>query len=281
MRQNRFLGGDLELNPESKVNEVVEQNPSLKKTDINLKCRKKYFLVIIFLVSIFSVKAQHGENSSINADFVLKKSSIIVIDPFGVKGKNWYHARTEKFLKESGFCCVYRKTDENVTTADFVIYVYPAGPIGIGFHVFDRTLGKEVFKETYISSSNIYTNPFVNFILDIAPFIEGTESNSPNPDEFKTFCGIDILLKDLLGRYDHTSAKRACPQGWRLPTSEELKCLCNNKEDIGGFNGIQYWTSETHPKKVKRAISRTMDDCKEYVEDMTDKCSVRCVRTHK
>jgi len=34
MRQHRFLGGELELNPKSKVNEVVDKNPSVTKTEI-------------------------------------------------------------------------------------------------------------------------------------------------------------------------------------------------------------------------------------------------------
>ena len=98
-------------------------------------------------------------------------------------------------------------------------------------------------------------------------------------EEYITFCDIDILLSDLPGRYDWINAKRSCPEGWRLPTSEELKCIYMNKGHIGGFNGKQYWTSEE--KKHNKAITRTFNDGKVEIEDMTDKYSVRCVRTHR
>ena len=91
------------------------------------------------------------------------------------------------------------------------------------------------------------------------------------------FCGFEIMVNDLPGKYKWYEAQRACPQGWRLPTSYELKCLCENKKRIGGFNGKQYWTSEMSPKKNK-AISRTFNDCKVEVEDITDEYSCRCVR---
>ena len=39
MRQNRFLGGELELTPVSKVNLLVEQNPSLTKTKLKMSLK--------------------------------------------------------------------------------------------------------------------------------------------------------------------------------------------------------------------------------------------------
>ena len=31
--------------------------------------------------------------------------------------------------------------------------------------------------------------------------------------------------------------------GWRLPTKDELNMLYKNKEEIGGFSSIYYWSS--------------------------------------
>jgi hypothetical protein len=92
-------------------------------------------------------------------------------------------------------------------------------------------------------------------------------------------CGVEVMLVDLPQKYKWANAMRACPKGWRLPTSKELECLCENKKRIGGFNGKQYWSSDEAKKKDK-SISRTMNDCKIEVEDMDDEYSCRCVRDY-
>ena len=89
-------------------------------------------------------------------------------------------------------------------------------------------------------------------------------------------CGMVIMTNDLPDRYDWNSAKRACPQGWRLPTSDELQCLCNFKKSIGA-KGKQYWTSDFDTKSNK-AISRTFNDCKVEKENINNYYSVRCVK---
>jgi hypothetical protein len=91
-----------------------------------------------------------------------------------------------------------------------------------------------------------------------------------------TGCGFEIMATDLPGRYRWTTAMRACPQGWRLPTAKELECLCNDKSVIGGFYGKQYWSSDK--RSEKRSISRTMNDCETEIEDIEDEYSCRCVR---
>jgi len=32
-------------------------------------------------------------------------------------------------------------------------------------------------------------------------------------------------------------------EGWHLPTKDELNCLYKNKDTIGGFTNIYYWSS--------------------------------------
>jgi hypothetical protein len=91
-----------------------------------------------------------------------------------------------------------------------------------------------------------------------------------------TGCRIEIMANDLPGKYRWEMAIRACPQGWRLPTSQELECLCKDKSLVGGFHGKQYWSSDK--RNDKRAISRTSNDCETEVESMDDEYSCRCVR---
>ena len=115
--------------------------------------------------------------------------------------------------------------------------------------------------------------------LEIQKEISARSNNYewPNTDEFVTFCGLDILIADLPGRYEWASAQRACPKGWWVPTSDELKCICDNKGRIGGFSGNQYWTSDEDPQKRNRAITYILSNGKVRVEDMLNKYFVRCV----
>jgi hypothetical protein len=91
-------------------------------------------------------------------------------------------------------------------------------------------------------------------------------------------CGVEVMVADLPGKYKWSQALRVCPEGWRLPTANELQCICEQKKRVGlEFKGKQYWSS-TETKKKDQAISRTINDCKPEVEDMDKECCVRCVR---
>jgi len=90
---------------------------------------------------------------------------------------------------------------------------------------------------------------------------------------------IEVMCSDLFGKYRWTDAMQACPKGWRLPTSQELKCILENKKRVpGGFTGKQYWSSGTHPKKSDHAISRSLDIYEERGENMNKENSCRCVK---
>jgi hypothetical protein len=91
-----------------------------------------------------------------------------------------------------------------------------------------------------------------------------------------TSCGIEIMENDLPGKYSWSTAVRACPSGWRLPTASELECICKDKSLIGGLHQKQYWSVDK--RNDKKAISRTFNDCEVEVEDIEDEYSCRCVR---
>jgi hypothetical protein len=99
-----------------------------------------------------------------------------------------------------------------------------------------------------------------------------------NTEIYLYSCGVEVMTYDLSEKYTWTDAMQACPNGWRLPTSQELDCICESKNMLPGLIGKQYWSSSTHRKKRDVAISRTLNDCKEENEDMKEKYSCRCVR---
>ena len=74
-----------------------------------------------------------------------------------------------------------------------------------------------------------------------------------------------------------------CPDGWRLPTSEELKCMCTQKKTKKNNSalelfGYQYWTSTEIRTEPHRVITRTINDCKAETEDKFNLFYIRYVR---
>lgn len=87
--------------------------------------------------------------------------------------------------------------------------------------------------------------------------------------------GIVIMPSDLPDKYMWRDAVQACPKGWRLPTTVELGMMCKDKKYIGNLTGRQYWTSNMRGNK---AVSRTINDCEEEAEKLSDKHAVRCIK---
>lgn len=57
---------------------------------------------------------------------------------------------------------------------------------------------------------------------------------------------IDVAQNNFPIRMVWKDAKEACTNlgnGWRLPTKSEMKKIYNNKEKIGGFASVTYWSS--------------------------------------
>ena len=60
---------------------------------------------------------------------------------------------------------------------------------------------------------------------------------------FITACDITVATTDLLGAYSWEEAQTACPAGWRLPTHEELSCLCVSEAYKGLNLKGGYWSN--------------------------------------
>lgn len=57
---------------------------------------------------------------------------------------------------------------------------------------------------------------------------------------------IEIAQNDFAIQMDWNMAMRLCNElgdGWRLPTKNELNLLFKNKDTIGGFTRLDYWSS--------------------------------------
>ena len=82
-----------------------------------------------------------------------------------------------------------------------------------------------------------------------------------------TIDNIEVYKSDL-GEMTWTEAKMACSKlgsGWRLPTLDELKSLCENQEKIGGFTDRNYWSSSiANYEGGEYPYGLYFDACKEY-----------------
>lgn len=87
-------------------------------------------------------------------------------------------------------------------------------------------------------------------------------------------CGLEIQKKDA-GEYffRKKDQKNISVNGWRLPTIRELKCLCEEKEKIGGFNYGEYWSSEN---RDGHGLGIRFNSCQET--RILNKASVRYVK---
>jgi len=98
--------------------------------------------------------------------------------------------------------------------------------------------------------------------------------SNTNIEKNEKICGLEIQKRDA-GEYflNKKEQKRIARDGWRLPTIKELKCMCANKETIGGFNYGEYWSSEN---KSGHGIGVRFNSCAET--NIQLKASVRYVR---
>jgi hypothetical protein len=111
---------------------------------------------------------------------------------------------------------------------------------------------------------------------------ESTNNNEPKLPEKTTYfpyCGFHVMEEDSPRKAPWYEAKNSAPQGWRLPTVEELQCMCHNKTLIKGFTGKEYWSNEKDKKD--RCLSVTTNDCDREKNDETDEYSVRYVKDHQ
>jgi len=90
---------------------------------------------------------------------------------------------------------------------------------------------------------------------------------------------LEVMTKDL-GKMHLDEAKKACAalgDGWRLPTKDELNILYENKEKIGGFSPMYYWSSTGH--RSGGAWFQHLSDGRQYGFNRSINLGVRAVRT--
>ncbi len=91
---------------------------------------------------------------------------------------------------------------------------------------------------------------------------------------------LEIMTEDL-GQMEWDEANEKCAElgnGWRFPTRDELNLLYQNKENIGGFDNYEYWSSEQKGAQ-NDAWVQFFGNGYQYTNDDAQTPNVRVVRT--
>lgn len=145
-----------------------------------------------------------------------------------------------------------------------------------------KTAIVEIQKTKTVNPKNLLKS-IKRLTSDLLSEIEDKEKNVPfkknEQSEPICDCGIEIQSHDLFTEKTHWSIDM-CPDGWRLPTRKELKCMCKHQPKIGNFKSNRYSNYFTNEYNRKREIYvRSFDDCEESKEDYDRELGwCRCVR---
>lgn len=91
--------------------------------------------------------------------------------------------------------------------------------------------------------------------------------------------GLEVAPFDLPEKFNWEDAQSVCNnigEGWKLPSKDQLNILYQNKDKIGGFDSIIYWSSTEHVKNS--AWLQYFNSGNQLSTNKNDKFSVRPVR---
>ena len=131
--------------------------------------------------------------------------------------------------------------------------------------------------------------PFFNSDINVYS-IEGKQINFTQSNNVIDISGnekgvylvsIDgVVMTEDLGEMDWYEAKKVCENlggGWRLPTKDELNILYHNKDKIGGYTLVNYWSSAVGDSYT--SWIQNFDNGSQVGNVNSDTNSVRTVRT--
>jgi len=123
---------------------------------------------------------------------------------------------------------------------------------------------------------------FITLLISCDSQLPPPKTNS----DIKNIIGNTVNIEDIeVAQYDFpklmnwSDAKEACAalgKGWKLPNKIELNTMYLNKEKIGGFANISYWSSSEYVSYY--AWVQYFNDGYLYSNDKANTAYVRAIR---
>lgn len=98
------------------------------------------------------------------------------------------------------------------------------------YRLVDIRTGETIASERERATANTW--------YDVIDRIADSKLLAENDDRSNVFCGVEVQTQDH-------RVGAPIPAGWRLPTLTELRCICEHRDEIGGFNMGAYRSSTT------------------------------------
>jgi hypothetical protein len=137
------------------------------------------------------------------------------------------------------------------------------------------------------NANDLQTN--TNILLEKLIQLNGdsklNSSNINNNDVIGNIIKLDnleVTEKDFPHTLNWVEAKKECEKlgsGWRLPTKDELNILFQNKDKIGVFANISYWSSTED--ELNKMWVQSFSSGKQFPADASNPVYVRAVRVIK
>ena len=92
---------------------------------------------------------------------------------------------------------------------------------------------------------------------------------------------IEVAQHDFPNEMTWDEAKKECESlgsGWRLPNEDELNTLYQNKDKIGGFASVVYWSSTEHDNASTNAWFQYFLNGLQFTNLKDDTYYVRAIR---
>ena len=91
-----------------------------------------------------------------------------------------------------------------------------------------------------------------------------------------------VAQNDFPNDMNWDDARKACDalgSGWRLPNKEELNILYQNKDKIGGFASVNYWSGQVNDNYYDHSWGQGFYNGVQYFDRQTQGYHVRAVRS--
>lgn len=241
----------------------------------------KFIKMAVFVVGLISIILfTTNPSSAEHKDAVKEKVSTVVM--------NSSDDKYEKFAKQIQQTVKMNIIDNSIIRKNYYLFSLTKYTY-FDFNKFEITyIGLGILDKVYLSKDYIESIK-ERLYREYNKSKYGNSINDSKREELnKSIIGTPIIIgkieiaqndfPDIMNWYDAKDACNSLGLGWRLPTSEELKILYNNKSKIGGFTDYFYWGSSMDENGMVSDMS-FFEGAIGYIDKTSSGIHVRAVKS--